>query len=93
MSLSAKNAVIPPSPSDIRSGGPLYRSRNDSVATAATPPTKSSSASVKSNRFARGFAGDFFRKEGRANEKRRAPFGQTLTQSMHFMHPGSTTMP
>src|SRR5262249_49507321 len=31
--------------------------------------------------------------DGLANEKLRASLGQTLTQSRHFMQPGSTTMP
>src|SRR5262249_28063766 len=30
---------------------------------------------------------------GLANPKYSASLGHTLTQSMHFMHPGSTTMP
>src|SRR5258705_6616267 len=30
---------------------------------------------------------------GRANEKLSASLGHTLTQSRHFMHPGSTTIP
>jgi hypothetical protein len=30
---------------------------------------------------------------GLANEKLNASLGHTLTQSMHFMHPGSMTIP
>jgi hypothetical protein len=37
---------------------------------------------------------DFFTAiEGFPKPKYRASFGQTLTQSMHFMQPGSTTIP
>ena len=71
-----------------------YRERGEEIRerknTAARPI---SSGQVRSKRFF-GFAcfGDPFRSAGRPHPTLSASFGQTLTQSRHFMHPLSTTM-
>ena len=91
---TATNAVMAPKPTDISSGGPSYRPRNASIDPSPTDAAASSSGQLRSKRRTpEGIGGRPRRIAGLANEKLSAPFGHTLTQSMHFMHPGSTTMP